>query len=107
MSHNVYADMGFKDPEVWLQKAALVHALQDTMRARGLTPSKAAKIVGMQTIIFRDILKGDFGDVELTKLVDCLHRLGHDVHVEIKPLPADVKKPGTFAITPKPWPRSA
>ena len=107
MSHNVYADMGFKDPDVWLQKASLVHAMQDTMKARGLTPAKAAKIVGMQAVIFRDILKGDFGDVDLTKLVDCLHRLGHDVHVEIKPLSTGATRPGTLAIEPKPLPRIA
>ena len=109
MSHNVYADMGYPNPDLWLQKAGLVLAITDTMRARALTPSRAAKIVGMPLAAFREILQGDFGDVDLTKLVDCLHRLGHDVHVEIQPLQPGAKKPGTLSVhsSQAPLPRTA
>lgn len=105
MSCNVYADAGFKDPELWQQKASIVIEMRQTMRTRGLTPSRAAKIVGLPLTEFREIIKGHFGDVDVTKLVDCLRRLGHDIEIQIKPLPEATRKPG--GITVKPLPRIA
>lgn len=107
MSCNVYADAGYKDPELWQQKADVVLGMRRTIKARGLTPGKAARIVGMPLPEFREILKGHFGDVDLTKLVDCLRRLGHDIDIQIKPLPEATKKPGTITITPHPLPHTA
>jgi len=61
--------------------------------------------VGLPLTEFREIIKGHFGDVDVTKLVDCLRRLGHDIEIEIKPLPEATRKPG--GITVKPLPRIA
>ena len=108
MSCNPYADAGFKNPELWQQKARVVNDMRRTMRARSLTPSRAARLVGIPLPEFRDIIKGHFGDVDLTKLVDCLRRLGHDIEIQIKPLPEATKKPGTVTvIPPQPLPRTA
>ena len=79
MSCNIYADTGFKNPELWLQKADIVIEMRQAMRVRNLTPSRAARIVGMPLPEFREMIKGHFGDIDVTKLVDCLHRLGHDI----------------------------
>jgi len=106
MSCNPYADTGFKNPELWLQKADIVSDIRLTMRTRALTPSRAARIVGMPLPEFREIIKGHFGDVDLTKLVDCLRRLGHDIEIQIKPLPEATKKPGSITVIP-PLPRTA
>lgn len=102
MSCNVYADSGFKDPDLWLQKADLVIDIKHSMKARGLTPARAAKIVGMPLPEFREMIKGHFGGIGVERLVDCLRRLGHDVHITIDPLHAGTKKPGTFTVTQLP-----
>jgi hypothetical protein len=47
VSCNVYADTGFKQPELWLQKADIVIEMRQAMKARRLTPSRAARIVRM------------------------------------------------------------
>jgi predicted XRE-type DNA-binding protein len=108
MSCNPYADTAFKDPGLWLQKADLVIEMREAMRSRGLTPSRAARVVGMPLPEFREIIKGHFGEVDVTKLVDCLRRLGHDIEIQIKPLPEATTKPGTITVTPpQPLPRTA
>jgi predicted XRE-type DNA-binding protein len=108
MSCNHYADAGFKNPELWLQKSYIVSDIRLTMQTRGLAPSRAARIVGMPLPEFREIIKGHFGEVDVTKLVDCLRRLGHDIEIQIKPLPEATKKPGTITVTPpQPLPRTA
>jgi len=106
MSCNPYADTGFKNPDLWLQKADIVSEIRLIVRTRGLTPSRAARIVGMPTAEFREMIKGHFGDIDVTKLVDCLRRLGHDIEIQIKPLPEATKKPGNITVIP-PLPRIA
>ena len=107
MSCNPYADAGYKNPELWLQKANVVSDIRHIIRSRAITPSRAARMVGIPLPEFRDIIKGHFGDVDLTKLVDCLRRLGHDIEITIKPLPELTKKPGTITIRPHDLPHSA
>jgi predicted XRE-type DNA-binding protein len=108
MSCNPYADAGYKDPELWQQKARIVNDMRRSMQVRELTPSRAARIVGMPLPEFRAMIKGHFGDIDVTKLVDCLRRLGHDIEIQIKPLPDVTKKPGTITvIPPHPLPRTA
>lgn len=106
MSCNPYADAGYKNPELWQQKARIVNDMRRTIQTRGLTPSRAARIVGMPLPDFREIIKGHFGDVDVTKLVDCLRRLGHDIEIQIKPLPDATKKPGSITVIPT-LPRTA
>lgn len=106
MSCNPYADTGVKNPELWLQKADLVIEMREAMKARSITPGRAARMVGMPLPEFREIIKGHVGDVDVTKLVDCLRRLGHDIEINIKPLPEATKKPGTITVIP-PLPRIA
>lgn len=106
MSCNPYADAGYKNPELWQQKARIVNDMRRTMQTRGLTPGRAARIVGMPLPEFREIIKGHLGDVDLTKLVDCLRRLGHDIEIQIKPLPEATTKPGSITVIPT-LPRTA
>lgn len=107
MSCNPYADTGFKNPELWLQKADIVSDIRYAMKTRALTPSRAARIVRMPLPEFREIIKGHFGEVGVPVLVDCLRRLGHDIEIQILPLPENPKKPGTITITPRPLPKTA
>lgn len=105
MSRNVYADISYPNAELMLQKAKLVLSIKQAMRARRFTPARTAKLLGFPLDRFKTILEGDFEDIDLSRLVDCLHRLGHDVHVEISPLDSAAKTPGKFEVVPPTTPR--
>ena len=100
MSHNVYADLGFADSEQMLVKAGLVLAISDAIAVRKLTTKQAAKHVGIPVARFETILRGRFRDVDEAELLGCLRRLGHDVHVEIKPLDPLGTLPGQLVVRP-------
>ena len=85
MSCNPYADTGVKNPDLWQQKASIASEIRWTMRALGLTPSKAARRVRMPLPEFRDIIKGHFGDVSVLTIVECARRLGHDIEITYRP----------------------
>ena len=46
-SGNVYADLGFADPEEELVRAELAHRIATMIEDRGLTTEAAAKLVGI------------------------------------------------------------
>ena len=71
-----------------------------------LAEKEAARISGMPAADLREILQGHFGEVDVSKLVDCLRRLGHDIEIIVKPLPTDPSKHGSLVVTP-PLPRTA
>lgn len=105
MSYNVYADIGYPNADLMFQKAGLVLAMDRAIEARKLKLGRAAKIVGLPVDRLNAILRGDFEDIDPSKLVDCLYRLGHDVHVDIKPLDAGTKAPGKFEVVTPASPR--
>jgi len=105
VSYNVYADIGYPNADLMFQKAGLVLAMDRAIESRKLKLAQAAKIVGLPLAQLRTILVGDFEDMEVSKLIDCLHRLGHDVHVDIHPLAAETKAPGKFEIVTPTVPR--
>lgn len=98
MSCNPYADAGYKNPELWLQKADIVSDMRRTMQARGLTPSKAARMVRMPLPEFREIIKGHFGGVGLLTIAECARRLGHDVEISYAPLQAGRLRRGSITL---------
>ncbi len=100
MSFNVYADLGFADADSMLTKAGLVLRIADAVAARKLTNKQAARIVGIPERRFETILRGRFRDIDESVLVGCIRKLGHDVHVEIKPLDPLAKLPGQLFVHP-------
>lgn len=98
MSHNPYADSGFKNPEVWLQKADIVLEVRRAMKARRLTPSRAARIARMPLPEYREIISGHFGDVDVMTLVECARRLGHDIEVKYRPVDPDERRRGRITL---------
>lgn len=84
-SSNVYADLGYAEPEAMLVKARLVTKIADIIRQRGLTQQQAAKVLGLTQPKVSGVLKGRFRGISEERLLQCLTRLGKDVQIVIKP----------------------
>jgi predicted XRE-type DNA-binding protein len=86
-SGNVYADLGFPDSESMLVKAQLVAKIAEIVQRRALTQARTAEILGLTQPKVSALLKGRFRGVSEHRLLECLTRLGRDVHIVIKPAP--------------------
>ena len=86
-SGNVYADLGYADNESMLVKAELVAKIAEIIKRRALTQVDAAKILGLTQPKVSALLKGRFRGVSERRLLECLTRLGQDVHIVVKPAP--------------------
>lgn len=84
-SGNVFADLGFSDPETHLFKAQLVMRIQDVIDARGLTQSATAKATGVSQPDVSRILRGQFRDISVERILRMLTRLGCEVDVIVRP----------------------
>ena len=86
-SGNVYADLGYADSESMLVKAELAAKIAEIIQRRALTQADAARILGLTQPKISALLKGRFRGISEHRLLECLTRLGRDVHIVIKPAP--------------------
>jgi len=86
-SGNLYADLGYPDSESMLVKAQLVAKIAEIVQRRALTQTRTAEILGLTQPKVSALLKGRFRGVSEHRLLECLTRLGRDVHIVIKPTP--------------------
>ena len=86
-SGNVYADLGYPDSESMLVKARLVAKIAEIIGRRALTQTRTAEILGLTQPKVSAILKGRFRGISEHRLLECMTRLGRDVHIVIKPAP--------------------
>ena len=93
-SGNVYTDLGYPDSESMLVKAQLAAKIAEIIKRRALTQARAAEILGLTQPKVSDLLKGRFRGISEHRLLECLTRLGRDVHIVIKPTPQEpVERP--------------
>ena len=74
-SGNVFADLGFPDPETELVKSNLVIKIDEAIEKRGLAHAKAAQIMEMPTRELTKLLRGRFGPYTVERLKELLSRL--------------------------------
>ena len=84
-SENVFADLGFPSAETHLLKAQLMSRVQDTLQERELTQTEAARVTGISQPDLSRMLKGQFRDVSVERIMRMLARLGCDVDIVVKP----------------------
>ena len=82
---NVFADLGFPDAETHLLKAELVSRVQDVLQERQLTQTEAARITGVSQPDISRMLKGQFRDISVERIMRILIRLGCEVDIVVKP----------------------
>ena len=84
-SGNVFADIGLPDAGEHLVKAKLVFKIDGLMRERGLKQIEAAELLGVKQPDISKMLRGDFRQFSVERLMRFLVALGQDVEIVIKP----------------------
>ena len=83
-SGNVFADLGRPDAEAHLLKAKLVTRIDAIIRQRGLTQVAAAKLLGLSQPDVSRLLRGNFREFSVERLLRLLLALGRDVEIVIR-----------------------
>ncbi len=82
---NVFADLGFPNADTHLLKAQLMSRVQDTLQDLKLTQTEAARVTGISQPDLSRMLKGQFRDVSVERIMRMLTKLGCDVDIVVKP----------------------
>ncbi|MEZ2318937.1 MAG: helix-turn-helix domain-containing protein [Microcoleus sp.] len=86
-SGNVYADLGYDNPEEMLLKAQLVRLLSQAIKAKGLNQNQAAEMLGIDQPKVSALVRGQFRGYSLERLFRFLNAFDLDVEVSVKSKP--------------------
>ena len=95
-SGNVFADLGLPDADAHLLKAELVTRIDGIIRQRGLKQVEAAKLLGLSQPDVSRLLRGNFREYSMERLLRLLTALGHDVDIVIRK--RDSERPGRLTV---------
>lgn len=84
-SGNVFADLGFPNPEREQLKAHLILQIYRLIKGRGLTQAKAGQILGIKQPHVSVLMRGQSGTFSVERLMEFLTALGQDVEITVKP----------------------
>ncbi|MDR0827749.1 MAG: helix-turn-helix domain-containing protein [Desulfovibrio sp.] len=84
-SGNIYADLGFENADEMFLKAQLAASIKGILDGKGLTQVKAAEMLGLPQPKLSRLLNGHFDNISEAKMLDCIARLGRDIHITIGP----------------------
>lgn len=84
-SDNIFADIGLPNAEEHLVKAKLVMKIDALMRADGLKQVEAAHLFGVKQPDVSKMLRGDFRQFSVERLMRFLVALGQDVEIVVRP----------------------
>jgi predicted XRE-type DNA-binding protein len=84
-ARNAYEELGFSDAGEMVLKAQLAIKISETLRRRGWSQQKAAKVLGMTQPKLSNMLRGQFRGISEIKMMDCLVRLGRGVKIVVGP----------------------
>jgi predicted XRE-type DNA-binding protein len=83
-SENIFADLGIPQPEEALAKADVARQLISIVKARGLTQTETARILGIDQPKVSALLRGRLGGFSMERLMRFLVLLGQQVEVLVK-----------------------
>jgi len=86
-SGNVFADLGFAEPEEELARAQLASRIQQIIKSRRLTQVAAASLMGIDQPKVSALLNGRLANFSSTRLMRLLTALGQDVEIVIRAKP--------------------
>ena len=84
---NVFADLGFADADERLVKAKLAIQIERTIRARKLTRTASAKLMGIDQPKVSHIIRGRLAGYSTDRLMGFLTALGQDVEIVVRNAP--------------------
>jgi predicted XRE-type DNA-binding protein len=86
-SGNVFADLGFAEPEEELAKAQLASHIRQIIKRRRLTQVAAASLMGVDQPKVSAVLNGRLANFSSDRLMRLLTALGQDVEITVKAKP--------------------
>jgi predicted XRE-type DNA-binding protein len=84
-SGNVFADLGFPNPERERLKARLTLQIYRLIKDRELTQAEAGAILGIRQPHVSGLMRGQSGNFSVERLMDFLTALGQDVQITVSP----------------------
>ena len=84
-SRNVFKDLGLRNAEEHLVKAQLVYKTDTILKNRGLKQVEAGKLFGIPQPDVSKMLRGEFRQFSVERLLRFLVALNHDVEILIRP----------------------
>jgi len=84
-SRNVFEDLGVPSAEEHLVKAQLVFKIDTIMKDRGLRQVEAADLLGIRQPDVSKMLRGEFRQFSVERLLRFLVALDQDVQIVVKP----------------------
>ena len=84
-SGNVFRDLGIPNAEEHLIKAQLVFKIDTILKSRRLKQAKAATLLGIKQPDVSKMLRGEFRQFSVERLLRFLVALDHDVEIVVKP----------------------
>jgi predicted XRE-type DNA-binding protein len=91
-STNVYADLGYADAAEMQGKSQLAAEIARAIKARRLTQSGAAELLGIDQSKVSRITRGQFRGVSEAKLLELVAKLGRDIKIVVGPMRRRVGK---------------
>jgi predicted XRE-type DNA-binding protein len=82
---NVFKDIGMPNAEVHFVKAQLVFKIDTLMKERGLKQKEAANLFGVRQPDISKMLRGEFRQFSVERLLRFLVALNQDVAIVVKP----------------------
>jgi len=95
-SGNVYADLGYDNPDEMLLKAQLVMLLSKAIKAKGLNQYQAAEVLGIDQPKVSALVRGQFRGYSLERLFKFLNAVDLDVEVNVKSKPEEKEQACTM-----------
>jgi predicted XRE-type DNA-binding protein len=84
-SGSVFKDLGIPNAEEHLVKAQLVFTIDTIMKDRGLKRAETAALLGVKQPDVSKMLRGDFKQFSVERLLRFLVALNQDVEIVVKP----------------------
>jgi len=84
-SGNVFADLGVPNADEHFVKAQLVFKIDRIMKARRLKQVEAARLFGVRQPDVSKMLRGEFRQFSVERLLRFLVALGQDVEIVVRP----------------------
>ena len=84
MSYNVFADMGFENPEEELLKSEIVSALRSLIDEKKLTVQQVAERWHMEPSLLPELFRGSWGEYSVSQLLRLAAALGGTLRVSLE-----------------------
>jgi len=82
---NVFDDLGFHDAQDHLAKAELVSELRHIIDREGWTQARAAKVMGMAQPDVSRLLRGQFSNYSIDRIMRFLRAAGCEIEIVVRP----------------------